>query len=261
MRLRDFFDASSEQEYLIQLLSLNLIVDAGDCVDDDCLQRLSIPLSKCIHLEEFVLKYGFIGSRSEVKYQILFDTLKHFGELKVFDISCNHVGYLIDDDIEFLAKFIDSSNLEKINLNDNNLNELSLYNFKKLFNAMQSCKKLKHLYWSHNDLHIVDDHKFEIMCDCLRGCKNLIDFHMSVPYLSKQRTEIISVIIKETISQRIYPQTSSIIITTDHCCEIATTMGSFSTSNQTSSNVCHTIVIDNKSVVEKADRSSRCTLM
>lgn len=261
MRLRDFFDKSSEQEYLMQLLSLNLIVDVGNRVDDYCLQRLSTLLSECINLEEFVLQYGFVGSKSGIKYRILFDTLKNSSKLKVFDISFNHVGYLSNDDIEFLSGFISSSNLEQINLNDNNLNELSFYNFKKLFEAMQSCKQLKYLYLSHNDLHIVDDNKFMVVCECLRGCQSLMNFHMSVPYISKERRQTI-LAIKEVISQRINPNTSSIIIKIDSISsEIAPTMESFSISDQTSTKVCQTTVVETKPIVRKRDRSSKCVLM
>ncbi len=185
MKLIDFIEKESDQEYLATLSILNLTVDED--VDQDLLYRFSAVLSCCINLKEFILQYGFIGVKQDLKYNILFNVLRDSLILNNLDVAFNCIGNLIDTDIESLASFIASSSLERINLNDNNLYQLDNNNFKTLFLAITHCKNLKHLYLSYNELHNVSDYKFEILSHTLLRCKNLVYFEMVFPYIEENR--------------------------------------------------------------------------
>lgn len=187
MKLIDFIEKGSDQEYLATLLVLNLTVD--DDVDQDLLYTFSAVLSYCVNLKEFILQYGFIGVQQDLKYNILFNILKDAVTLNNLDMSFNCIGNLMDADIASLSSFIAASNLERINLNDNNLYQLDNNNFQTLFFAIKHCKNLQHLYLSYNELHNVNDYKFDVLCNALLDCENLVHFEMMLPYIEENRKQ------------------------------------------------------------------------
>lgn len=191
MKLKEFLKEFEEQNCLAHLIEdgkIYLSTDMSDVVEGNHLSKLADALSCCVDLQEFILQYGFIGINPDnTNYGIIFNSLKKCQDLKSFDIAFNHAGNLSNADVEALSDFIAVSNLENINLKDNELNKLSYDNLVILFSAIAKCKNLKYLNISDNNFHIIDDDKFDVICDTLSRCKSLLNFYMSVPYISSQR--------------------------------------------------------------------------
>lgn len=202
MKLTELLEKSNGQNFLANLTKVNLILDISNVIDENFLLQLADALWNCINLQEFSMQYGFIGMKyHNTCYNIVFLALQNCKKLKNFDIAFNHVGKLNDLDVEALSLFIASSNLENINFKDNELDKLSPDNLKTLFDALAKCKHLKYLNISDNDLHIVNDIKFDIICTSLKNCEKLLDFSILVPYISSEREKKISEI-KSYITQQ-----------------------------------------------------------
>lgn len=195
LQLKDFLDMihddkHKEESFFYDLDEINLYVGIEVKVDNQVMLELSGLLGKCINLQSFVLPYGFIGINFDngiINYSKLFDALKTCKKLKKLDISFNQFGRLNNEEIKSFCELVECSELECINLKDNDLNELSYENLSMLFTSIKKCKTLNNLDISYNDFHIIEEDKFNIICDSLMACENLLYFDMRCPYIAQNR--------------------------------------------------------------------------
>lgn len=176
MHLVDFLQQAKNLEYLKDLKELCLATDQSILTifkQDPNLNIFANKISSCINLQSFILEFSFIGVYKDLEYKNLFRALKKLPNLTKISLASNSIGTLKEKDFLALVELIKDSNLEYIDLIDNDLYLLDHKNFAKLCDAIESCRNLQYLFiLMHNDLLTQDGVKFTMLCNCLLNVYN-----------------------------------------------------------------------------------------
>ena len=180
--------------------SLHTLKLRGNCISDTGVKHLATSLKSCKHLREIDLSMNMIGNEGNDIVSCV-SSLENCADLQSFNIGHNSVDgddmfevaksmrkfhKLVDIDLSsnnvnaegvVLEELADSfkycAHIERLNLSNLNIGDLSVVAFS---HSTSSCKTLKHLNFSYNE---ITGSGLVVFCYLIRQCMNLTSLDLS----------------------------------------------------------------------------------